>query len=146
MTYRVFERVAKYTTLEGVESCSRFFDWLLRDQDDEAAVFAEWERGMRQALEEKKGTAIECIFTERPTRRTWALTWFGHMTFRCPEIPDAGAALASFEKYVRSAEHDPEICLMGAEDRWRWRGENPGDPAPCECRSCVDLGIWRIDH
>ena len=30
-------------------------------------------------------------------------------------------------------------CLMGAEDRWRWKG-------PCRCEHCQRLGIVRINH
>ena len=75
----------------------------------------------------------------------------------------------SFEKYVRRYEYqqnlspdeivklgDKYICLMGAEDRWRWghykrnksgkRIEDDLIPGPCRCSGCKKAGIIRIDH
>lgn len=71
---------------------------------------------------------------------TWIDSWFSHYTFNT-ELSD-GELLASFEQYVNShlSEHYAgEICLMGAEDQWRWKG-------PCRCDACQKLGIVKIDH
>jgi hypothetical protein len=38
------------------------------------------------------------------------------------------------------------LCLMGAEDHWRWRGEREGDPPPCRCEGCKKCGFIRINH
>lgn len=96
-------------------------------------------------------------------RETWALTWFQH------EQPDWGDSdvdvLASFRRYVDRIErlnrhHRYEvsgvecdaICLMGAEDDWRWHGAEPdgkqsdrSDP-PCRCRFCKQFNVVRIGH
>ena len=79
---------------------------------------------------------------------TWCLHWFNHWTW------DLGQTdyeiLASFERYVQRYEYMQEfpssysgnrnyICLMGAEDRFRWKG-------PCFCIHCNRMGKVSIDH
>jgi len=95
----------------------------------------------------------------------WCCHWFNHYTFDLG-LSDA-EVLASFERYVwRMERHnqrnqvkvgegadafytDP-ICIMGAEDRYRWSGANDdnGDPTdpPCRCEHCVEQGVVRINH
>lgn len=86
---------------------------------------------------------------------TWVLTWFQHETFDIGQTDNE--ALNSFEQYVRRHEHLPykhpeNICLMGAEDRWRWHGAEPNgepndhSPAPCRCKFCKEQGKIRIGH
>lgn len=91
-----------------------------------------------------------------PRWETWCLSWFSHWTW------DNGRSdeefLASFERYVRRYEHmarwdsgriigDPKyVCLMGAEDRWRWRGSTEDSKAPCRCEGCTKNGVVRICH
>lgn len=102
----------------------------------------------------------------------WCLGWFGHWTF------DIGLSdqevLDSFQRYVdRIVQHNREhqqvikhkdgeeflvddICLMGAEDRWRWTARGNGSSilgcgeetggAPCRCSGCKMNGVVRIDH
>lgn len=73
---------------------------------------------------------------------TWCCRWFNHYTFNVhladPEL------FRSFEEFV--ARHrgkpytaDDYICLMGAEDRWRWKD-------PCRCEHCQERGVVTIDH
>lgn len=97
---------------------------------------------------------------------TWCCSWFEHWTF------DDGRTdreyLESFENYVRRHEDyqdhirhvedersergEPTICLMGAEDRWRWCGSgDDGKPdtrtdPPCRCEHCREQGVVRIGH
>ncbi len=87
----------------------------------------------------------------------WCCQWFNHWTWD-RGLSDADV-LASFERYVwrieRLNRHNPhftesgyqydEICLMGAEDRWRWRAADDEDP-PCRCEHCVEQGVVRINH
>lgn len=98
-------------------------------------------------------------------RSEWACEWFSHRT------PDKGQsdaeALESFRDYVRWAlprsfemrrdrkcsPEEPFICLMGAEDEWRWRGvKGDGDPngeespPPCRCEGCKKHGVIRVNH
>lgn len=85
---------------------------------------------------------------------TWCCQWFNHYTFNT-SLTDEDI-LQSFEKYVRRHasnqvrtgegidEHrdrvgDDYVCLMGAEDRWRWKG-------PCRCEHCQKRSIVMIDH
>ena len=103
---------------------------------------------------------------------TWCLDWFCHKTFDTGQL-DA-EVLNSFHKFVRRMEDlnrkegemvpysDGSIsywqdayCLMGAEDRWRWRGiiidDGEGeydydDPPPCRCKYCKEQGVIRINH
>jgi hypothetical protein len=98
---------------------------------------------------------------------TWCQMWFSHYTFR-DRFVDPADAVADFEEYVfrvtRNQACLPDyvssediqkyeastgrkyICLMGAEDRWRWRGGTEDSPAPCMCQACVDNNRWVISH
>lgn len=72
----------------------------------------------------------------------WAGGWFGHWTFDDGQT-DA-EVLESFEQFVRRMqrmireEGHEAYCLMGAEDRWRWK--------LCRCEHCKAQGVIRIDH
>lgn len=95
----------------------------------------------------------------------WCCQWFNHFTWDVGDS-DAGV-LASFQRYVwrmerhnqlhqikigegASAFYTDDVCLMGAEDRWRWSGANDdnGDPTdpPCRCEHCTEQGVVRINH
>ena len=92
---------------------------------------------------------------------TWCPGWFSHHTFDVG-LDDAGV-LASFQRYVdRTQDYNRQhsriindswqepLCLMGAEDRWRWCGTadekgNRTDP-PCRCEHCRKAGILIIGH
>jgi len=91
-------------------------------------------------------------FVEFRGYETWCLLWFQHYTLNI-HLSDE-ELLLSFEMFVRKKEplqrnldvplkyRDPTIgtyCLMGAEDRWRWKG-------PCRCEYCRAQGVVRIDH
>jgi hypothetical protein len=98
---------------------------------------------------------------------TWACEWFSHSQ---PDWGDDDATvLAGFNRYVNRVERfnrqnrqagasgysfDP-ICLMGAEDFWRYRGAKKDgsaansaeeSPPPCRCDGCRKLGLVRINH
>jgi hypothetical protein len=81
--------------------------------------------------------------TKRLGRVPWTLTWFGHLTFRDGRSDDE--LFDSFSDYVSKyawmqdarsmttgefeARYETEyVCLMGAEDRWRWQ--------MCACADC----------
>ena len=92
------------------------------------------------------------ITVSEPEWETWCLDWFSHFTYRFDRT-DA-ELLASFEKYVRrvmeACNYDREAYggkLMGAEDRYRWKGDaRMGTDPPCVCEHCLKDGITRIDH
>jgi len=93
---------------------------------------------------------------------TWYCMWFNHFTF------DDGRTdheyLQSFARYVermkrRNAEaRDAFVptesqqyflephCLMGAEDRLRWKGEDNMPNCVCRCEACRKRGMVAINH
>jgi hypothetical protein len=89
---------------------------------------------------------------------TWCEGWFSHWTFDCGQSDEE--VLASFRAYVDRVERIQERerwdgieyrsrCLMGAEDRWRWRASPEcgiESPPPCRCDDCKKFGLVRIDH
>lgn len=90
---------------------------------------------------------IEIKISE-PRWDTWVEGWFSHWTW--DTFADDRAVLTSFQEYVdRIRWSDPqwEGRLMGAEDRYRWKGSaRENTEAPCHCEHCKKLGIVRIDH
>lgn len=102
---------------------------------------------------------------------TWRLTWFSHVTFDVGQTDEE--ALRSFQRYVNrhrpyqrrepgerpTIDHPdvdrpiPAQTLMGAEDRWRWKGSEDGstnyesrtDP-PCRCEYCQEQEVIRVGH
>lgn len=95
---------------------------------------------------------------------SWHLTRFTHETFRDDRTREE--VIQSFENYVSRHEwyqdhflHSErleelvatgqipvKVCLMGAEDRWRWRGKDDESEYPCNCDKCKEAGMWRISH
>lgn len=106
------------------------------------------------------------ITIERQPDDCWCLTWFSHWTFDVGQT-DA-EVLASFERFLErkglrlNYGHDPYYShddagysSMGAEDRWRWRGQKSADGGhdddnrtepPCRCDGCRKLGRIVIIH
>lgn len=118
--------------------------------------------GTFRPKELKPSTPIVCAKVSH--WETWCPDWFSHWTW------DVGLSdedvRESFHRYVIRMEiwgqqygrmiggiWYPAVCLMGAEDTWRWRGrKNDGGPndeptrPPCRCDSCKARGVVRIDH
>ena len=129
-----------------------------KSQEELDIIIKEW--WDNYSLNKLEGTdpKIVSLKVEYVEHDTWYLTWFNHETF------DIGLSdqevLESFERFVSKKEALNEesqhlsgkdaYCLMGAEDRWRWRGWNDefGDPmpAPCRCEHCKSQGVIRIGH
>jgi len=99
------------------------------------------------------------IIVNRNPDESWVLEWFSHYTFDIGQSDEE--VLQSFERYVRRYEHfcnydiikvhkkPGYLELMGAEDRWRWKGvdNNKNEtPPPCRCEGCKKSGIIRIIH
>jgi hypothetical protein len=71
---------------------------------------------------------------------TWCQGWFSHYTYNV-DLSDE-ELLDSFARFVarkRPAVAEEKYCLMGAEDRWCWKG-------PCQCKHCIKRGVVSIDH
>ncbi len=111
-----------------------------------------------------KNPSCHKIKTEFLHYETWCLVWFNHWTFDTNRTDKE--EIESFEKFVRRQEEknwknghrehehtpgneNPYYELMGAEDRYRWSGNddegNEIDP-PCRCKHCKKQGKIRINH
>lgn len=119
--------------------------------DEDVAGFV---AGLRKRQAEKGRELVGLTSNIELVRRAeWWLSWFCHSTFDVGQT-DA-EVLASFEQYLdwaepQSTERGGTVCLMGAEDRWRWHGYQDKDgnrtPAPCRCDGCRKYGLIRIGH
>lgn len=128
-----------------------------REELSEARI-AEIVAGIVARYQEKHPTAEVLESKAQLTHwETWGLGWFNHFTY--PEGRSDEELIASFNRYVGRHEgyqdnwmagrEDGEykICLMGAEDRWRWRGENDDRDNPiCRCEGCTKSGYVRVNH
>ena len=86
----------------------------------------------------------------------WCLTWFSHYTFDTGQTDQE--ALDSFNEFVyryTNGTKQTQSTLMGAEDRWRWKGMSYPDGTnaagvetdpPCRCQYCKEQGVIRIGH
>jgi len=104
----------------------------------------------------EKNPKLKELKAEFVEKETWCLTWFSHYTYNI-HLSDEKLreSFGDFifrkeKKNVESGHFRNEInmnkkdtkgyyCLMGAEDRWRWKG-------PCHCKHCIKRGLTRIDH
>ena len=133
------------------------------EEDAEATIridIRKWWKNYRKEKLEGKNPGRLRITISGPEYESWCLDWFQHRTF------DTGLSdeeyLASFERYVRRYEYMQDFwlgdmpenfrSLMGAEDRWRWKGagetgaqDDRGAP-PCRCVHCKEQGVVRIGH
>lgn len=84
---------------------------------------------------------------------TFVCTWFTHECFDEGQTDEE--FLNEFEQYVQRHEYyqdkmeykNYKICLMGAEDRWRWNsGDKSYNGIPCRCQHCKEQGLLRISH
>lgn len=94
---------------------------------------------------------------------TWCCHWFNHWTH--PFGRTDQELVFSFSRYVNRHSHYQDmlgewenhtgewpICLMGAEDHWRWRadpkgrGQDEPEKIICRCEHCVKQGVVRISH
>ena len=132
------------------------FDRMFKEEietDDLQKIALEWWNDYKDKKLNDKNPGEPEIETSAPKYESWCLTWFSHFTF------DDGRTdkefLESFERYVRRYDHmqdyypgempEEYICLMGAQDRWRWSAKEE-DKAPCRCEHCKEQGVVRIDH
>lgn len=93
-----------------------------------------------EAIKNKYPVVGEVAVTYRRLEdATWCIVWFSHYTF--DEGQSDKDVLESFERFVR--KHSD--ALMGADERWRWKGFE-GGPAPCRCDGCKQTGRIFINH
>ena len=129
------------------ETTSTMRPWLYTTDPGPWAVFAEavavWPTlNWRGEPRTRRLLAIEI---EQRSSVPWALGWFSHETYRDGRSDEE--LRESFERWVRRWEeyqgnlHDsPGVpCLMGAEDRWRWK-------PLCTCEKCLREARAMIAH
>jgi len=142
---------------DDYQNNSTGFDTMYREDPglDAMQGFAEkwWADYAARKLAGKNPVLLSLEVTRKPDE-DWCLTWFSHYTFDTGQT-DA-EILVSFASYVNRTEdynaghmiwYEAEgggfwsepICLMGAEDKWRWKG-------PCRCEHCQKRGVISIDH
>lgn len=140
-------RVVYHFTVDGAEEFTTLMDpWLyaVDPGEDVVRVAAEAKWSKINWHGEPKNRTLVRIDVKRKPDTPWALAWFAHKSIRAgrtdAELRD------SFDRYVSRYEHlrerhdDPEyVCLMGAEDRWRWKD-------PCACETCVKNDWAVITH
>ena len=103
-----------------------------------------------------KNPSAPIFKVELTHHESWCLGWFTHWTFDEGQTDEE--ARDSFERFVRRMEQKNRreatvvdgllrepYCLMGAEDRWRWKGDGDSPP-PCRCEHCKKQGVLRIGH
>ena len=119
-----------------------------------------WENYKVQDKNKDLDFVLDKITAEFKENESWFLTWFSHETIDIGQTDEE--VLQSFESFVRRKEElnyqsrikdDKDVyCLMGAEDRWRWRGadengnHSDNTPPPCRCKFCKEQGVIRIGH
>jgi hypothetical protein len=136
-----------------------------RTERDTDELVCEWGDRIK-AAQLKKIPSLDNFSAKLVTMyyETWCLTWFCHHTFDDGRTDDE--FIESFHRYVdrhmwyqehfshylQHPEDKPKqapehlICLMGAEDRWRWRASDEDSSIPCRCEGCVKQGVVRISH
>jgi len=147
-----------------VDKTKIFHNKMFRSEEQAESYFKENEKIYRAQIKGNEDLDEFLFEYTLSYRETWCMEWFSHYTFR-DRFTSPGSVLADFEQYVNRVERrqgsqhlSPEviedfeersghkwICLMGAEDRFRWSGAEDG-PAPCSCKHCIDQGVWRINH
>jgi len=88
--------------------------------------------------------------TKRLGMVPWVCGWFSHQTFRDgrsdDEIYNSFSAWVEQYRWMQDLSYvdfeknhgQPYVCLMGAEDHWRWK--------LCECQTCKDEGVAVFTH
>jgi len=156
---------------EGTRSNGTSMDKMYKEETTIEEVEKEmakwWEYYKEKNKEKMKNPTDIDIKIEFMGYETWVIEWFAHKTFDVGQTDDE--ILTSFEKFVTRKEYVNETeskwvdfetpieggatgymrekyCLMGAEDRWRWKADEDGSPPPCRCKHCKEQGIVRIGH
>lgn len=122
----------------GGRTTSLMAPWLFRTDPGHEVVRREalrrWTTVNWRPTQDAPG-ALEAIVVIRKPDVPWALGWFTHETYRAGRTDEE--LRESFERWVRRwedvqdslAQHPGVPCLMGAEDRWRWKDI-------CRCERC----------
>lgn len=145
MKFPLYGVVYYYDTGAGTktETTSLVRPWLYRSDPGAQEVAREALR-VWPTINFRDDTRARRLLRIEVTRKedaAWALWWFSHVTFRAGRTDEE--LRESFERFV--TKHEPYQdepgyqCLMGAEDRWRWKPF-------CECEGCRMNDFALIAH
>ena len=104
-------------------------------------------------LAKHKNVIFKMAEYEFVEEESWCSGWFSHYTYN--QLENVSEIESSFEDFVERKEQsnkknghgtldsnpnskEPYHCLMGAEDRYRWK--------ICRCDGCKKLGKITVDH
>ena len=88
-------------------------------------------------LSRHSGVIFKIAEYEFVEEEVWCSSWFSHYTFN--QLDNDSEVERSFRDFVDRKELlKDKYCLMGAEDRYRWK--------ICRCEHCVKLGKITVDH
>jgi hypothetical protein len=157
--YRIYKVTARTDHVqEGKEYADSYSSYLMpRDRKDHSA----WKQAQAWWTRCKPGLGLVELKVQFSHEATWCPLWFAHWTWDTDESDMA--VLASFHDYVGYMQEYNQVhgywigsgenrmwcdklCLMGAEEHWRWRASKDDDTAPCRCEHCKKQGIIRICH
>jgi hypothetical protein len=163
-----YEGLSEGRIWNGTQFYKMFKEEQTQEQLDEY-VKNWWEEFIKNRKEENRpilNPILKHLTSKYVCHETWVLNWFQHATFDTGQSNEE--VLESFNKYVDRIQENNEriecqypeelwhekghLCLMGAEDRWRWHGAEPNggpndhSPAPCRCKHCKEQGVIRIAH
>ena len=138
-------------------------EWMTRqeltDRQLDEAAWARFAKVQQKALaQDATNPGRKVVDRMKCTRMTvkrlgmvpWVCGWFSHSTFR--DGRSDFEIYNSFSEYVEryrwmqelygsdfeETHGEPYVCLMGAEDHWRWK--------LCECQTCKDEGMAIFNH
>lgn len=111
----------------------------------------EWWEGYKAEKDKNNVWLLPKLTVEYVRHEVWCLSWFNHFTF--DDGRDDDEYLQSFWRFIDRMQSlnrkagEEKYCLMGAEDRWRWNGENNDREKPiCRCEGCKKRGVVGINH
>lgn len=132
---------------------------MYREEQSQEQLSQEIKKEVDRIKEKREVTDLVIEYNLR-MYETWNLQWFSHYTFDIGQTDEE--AIDSFEQFVQRHESYQgrlieftgdlnKICLMGAEDRYRWHSVDNNKlqdyrQVPCRCIHCKEQGLLRINH
>lgn len=150
--FPLYSVVYEYDTGEGtkVQTTSLMRPWLFK-VDPGAEEVERQARAVWPTIRFRETNGRDCrllgVNVEHKGDVPWALGWFTHQTFRAGRTDEE--LRESFQRFVdlhAYYQDDSDAwkrpgyhCLMGAQDRWRWKPF-------CECDNCKRDDVAMIAH
>jgi hypothetical protein len=136
--YPIYGISLKWLT-KGIGKDSEYFKFMTKRKLSSKELTKKLEKAKNNSLLKvgrnkfKKWVSTEIKYIES---EEWICGWFDHRTFN--SFKSKSEAFINFSKYVSRKKNDPQYCLMGAEDEWRW--------SICNCKECQKSRMTIINH